>query len=133
VSADTFGARGTLAVGGQDYEIFRLGALQDTYDVARLPYTQRILLENLLRHEDGANITADDITALANWDPNAEPDREISFTPAAGGGTQVEVVHRFFNRHGAGGDAMRTAVGAPDGWTGILQLFAARADQKVAS
>ena len=58
---------------------------------------------------------------------------EISFTPAAGGGTQVEVVHRFFNRHGAGGDAMRAAVGAPDGWTGLLQLFAARADQKVAS
>ena len=58
---------------------------------------------------------------------------EVSFTPAAGGGTQVEVVHRFFNRHGAGGDAMRAAVGAPDGWTGILQLFAARADQAVAS
>ncbi len=46
------------------------------------PYTLKILLENLLRHEDGANITADDITALANWDPHAEPDREISFTPA---------------------------------------------------
>jgi uncharacterized protein YndB with AHSA1/START domain len=53
---------------------------------------------------------------------------EISFTPTPSGGTQVDLVHRFFNRHGAGADAMRTAVGAPNGWTGLLQLFAGRAD-----
>ena len=58
---------------------------------------------------------------------------EVSFTPAVGGGTQVDLVHRFFNRHGSGGDTMRAGVGAPNGWTGILQLFAERADQAVAS
>ena len=53
---------------------------------------------------------------------------EVSFTPVDGGGTRVDLVHRFFSRHGAGGASMRAAVGAPNGWTGILELFAQRAD-----
>jgi aconitase A len=77
---DTFGARRSIRVGGVDYRIHGLDAVGG--GVADLPYTLKILLENLLRHEDGANITADDIRALANWDPKAEPDREIAFTPA---------------------------------------------------
>ena len=78
-SENTFGARDTLAVGEQSYEIFRIGAVEGS---ERLPYSLKVLLENLLRTEDGANITADHINALGNWDPNAEPDTEIQFTPA---------------------------------------------------
>jgi len=78
---DTFGARSTLTVGGNDYEIFRLDAVSDGH-VAKLPYSLKILLENLLRHEDGRDVTRDDILALANWDPRAEPSTEISFTPS---------------------------------------------------
>jgi len=77
---DSFGARKTLAVRSIDYQIYRLDAVKGAVDT--LPYTLKILLENLLRFEDGANITEADITALANWNPTAEPDREISFTPA---------------------------------------------------
>ncbi|HEX6999277.1 MAG TPA: aconitate hydratase AcnA [Gammaproteobacteria bacterium] len=77
---DSFGARQSLAVGGARYRIHKLDALGPR--VEQLPYTLKILLENLLRHEDGENITADDIEALVNWDPAAEPEREISFTPA---------------------------------------------------
>jgi len=77
---DSFGARKALAVRSASFEIYRLDAVKGAVDT--LPYTLKILLENLLRFEDGANITAADITALANWDPKAEPDREISFTPA---------------------------------------------------
>jgi aconitate hydratase len=79
VSVNSFGAQSTLTVGEQSFEIFRLDALEgaDT-----LPYSLKILLENLLRTEDGANITADDIRALAGWDANSEPHREIQFTPA---------------------------------------------------
>jgi aconitate hydratase len=77
-SMDSFGARGTLEVGGQTYEVFRLGSV-DGSDA--LPYSLKILLENLLRTEDGANITADHIRALAGWRPEAEPDTEIQFTP----------------------------------------------------
>ena len=77
---DSFGARKTLGVRSIDYQIYRLDAVKGAVDT--LPYTLKILLENLLRFEDGENITAADITALANWDPAAEPDREISFTPA---------------------------------------------------
>jgi aconitate hydratase len=76
---DSFGARGTLSVGGVDHEIYRLSAV-DGAD--RLPFSLKVLLENLLRTEDGANVTADHIRALANWDPNADPDTEIQFTPA---------------------------------------------------
>jgi len=78
---DTFGARSTLAVDGKDFEIFRLDAVKEGH-VAKLPYSLKILLENLLRHEDGRDVTRDDIIALANWDPKADPSTEISFTPS---------------------------------------------------
>jgi len=78
-SRDSFGASGTLSVGEDSYEIYRLAAV-DGAD--KLPYSLKVLLENLLRTEDGANITADHIRALAAWDPQAEPDQEIQFTPA---------------------------------------------------
>jgi aconitate hydratase len=82
-SQDSFGAKGTLDVDGKSYEIFRLDAVAgEGLDVASLPYSLKVLLENLLRTEDGADITADDIRALAGWDQNAEPDKEIQFTPA---------------------------------------------------
>jgi aconitate hydratase len=77
---DSFGARKPLKVGDKTYQIYRLDAVKGAVDT--LPYTLKILLENLLRHEDGLNITPEDINALANWDPHAEPDREIAFTPA---------------------------------------------------
>jgi aconitate hydratase len=77
-SVNTFGARGALQTGDESHEIFRLSAV-DGADA--LPYSLKILLENLLRTEDGANITADHIRALAGWDPAAEPDTEIQFTP----------------------------------------------------
>jgi aconitate hydratase len=79
VSADSFGARGTLSVGDGSFEIHRLAAVDGA---ERLPFSLKILLENLLRTEDGADITADDVRALAGWDPAAEPDREIRFSPA---------------------------------------------------
>ncbi|WP_219507827.1 aconitate hydratase AcnA [Nonomuraea ceibae] len=79
VSANSFGSRDTLRVGDASYEIFRLDAVEGA---ARLPYSLKILLENLLRTEDGANITADHIRALGSWDPNAAPSVEIQFTPA---------------------------------------------------
>jgi aconitate hydratase len=79
---DSFGARATLRVGGRELELFRLDSLQARYDVFRLPYTLRILLENALRREDGATVTTDDVEAIAGWDATAEPSREISFTPA---------------------------------------------------
>ncbi|MCA5893922.1 aconitate hydratase AcnA [Isoptericola sp. NEAU-Y5] len=78
-SVDTFGSKGTLEVGGKSYEIFRLAAVEG---VERLPYSLKILAENLLRTEDGANITADHVRAIASWDPDAQPDTEIQFTPA---------------------------------------------------
>ena len=78
-SLDTFGAKHQLRVGDADHEIFRIGAVEGT---DRLPYSLKILLENLLRTEDGANITAEHIRALAAWDPDAEPSVEIQFTPA---------------------------------------------------
>ncbi|WP_433224421.1 aconitate hydratase [Microtetraspora malaysiensis] len=79
VSENSFGSRDTLRVGDASYEIYRLDAVEGS---ARLPYSLKTLLENLLRTEDGANITADHIRALANWDPNATPSVEIQFTPA---------------------------------------------------
>jgi aconitate hydratase len=79
---NSFDARGTITVGGRDYEIFRIEALQAKYDVARLPFSLRILLENLLRNEDGESVRAQDIEALASWDAGAEPSVEIAFTPA---------------------------------------------------
>jgi len=78
---DSFGARSTLAVGSDNFEIFRLDAVTEGH-VDRLPYSLKILLENLLRHEDGRDVTREDILALANWDPKTAPDTEISFTPS---------------------------------------------------
>jgi aconitate hydratase len=80
--ADSFNARSTLDVEGNGYEIFRLAALSPTFDLTHLPYSLKVLLENLLRHEDGVDITRDDIEALAGWDAKAEPSVEIAFTPA---------------------------------------------------
>jgi aconitate hydratase len=82
MSANSFGARASLSVGGRDYEIYRLDALQSKYDVARLPFSLKILLENLLRNEDGETIRAQDIEALATWNAKDEPSKEIAFTPA---------------------------------------------------
>ncbi len=80
---NSFGTRSTLRVGASEYEIFRLSALSEAgFDVQRLPYSLRILLENLLRTEDGVVVTAEDIRALAGWDPRALPAKEIAFTPA---------------------------------------------------
>ncbi|MEZ0066925.1 aconitate hydratase [Streptacidiphilus sp. MAP12-20] len=79
MSANSFDARSSLQVGDESYEIFKLDKVEGA---ARLPYSLKILLENLLRTEDGANITADHIRALGGWDPNAEPSEEIQFTPA---------------------------------------------------
>jgi aconitate hydratase len=78
-SLDSFGAKTRLAVGDTTYDIFQLDAVEGT---RRLPYSLRILLENLLRTEDGNNITADHIRALGGWDPTAEPSVEIQFTPS---------------------------------------------------
>ncbi|SDK62072.1 aconitate hydratase [Glycomyces sambucus] len=79
VSTDSFGARETLRVGEHDYDIFRIDKVEGHQ---RLPYSLKVLLENLLRNEDGADITADHIRALGSWDPNAKPSTEIQFTPA---------------------------------------------------
>ncbi|WP_183097635.1 aconitate hydratase [Nocardioides pelophilus] len=82
-SKDSFGAKSTLDVDGKAYEIFRLDAVTgEGLDQASLPFSLKVLLENLLRTEDGADITADDIKALAGWDADAQPDKEIQFTPA---------------------------------------------------
>ncbi|MEP7764132.1 aconitate hydratase AcnA [Sanguibacter sp. 25GB23B1] len=77
-SVDTFGSKGTLEVADASYEIYRLSAVPGA---ERLPFSLKILAENLLRTEDGANITADHVRAVAGWDPTAEPDTEIQFTP----------------------------------------------------
>jgi aconitate hydratase len=78
---NSFGAKNSLSVSGTSYEIFRLDALQ-RHDITRLPYSLKILLENLLRCEDGKTVTKGDIDALASWDPKAAPSREIAFRPA---------------------------------------------------
>jgi aconitate hydratase len=78
-NVDSFGSKGVLDVAGSEYEIFRLNSVEGAES---LPFSLKVLLENLLRTEDGANITADHVRALANWDPNAQPDTEIQFTPA---------------------------------------------------
>ncbi|PWC08046.1 aconitate hydratase AcnA [Mycetocola zhujimingii] len=78
-TVNSFGAKNTLTVGGTDYEIFRLDTVQG-YE--KLPFSLKVLLENLLRTEDGKNVTAEQIRTLGSWDPSAEPDTEIQFTPA---------------------------------------------------
>src|SRR3972149_4861310 len=80
---DSFGARTSRTVGGRAFGVFRLDALEKRRvgKVSRLPFSIKILLENLLRHEDGVTVTADDIRALANWSPSVPSDREIAFRP----------------------------------------------------
>jgi aconitate hydratase len=80
--SDSFGARSTLEVSGRKFEIFSLSALQKQFDVARLPYSLKVLLENALRLEDGESVDAADVEAIATWDANAEPAEEIPFQPA---------------------------------------------------
>jgi aconitate hydratase len=82
MSANSFDSKATLEVGGRSYEIYKIDALQSKYDVARLPFSLKILLENLLRNEDGDAIRAADIEALATWNAKDEPSKEIAFTPA---------------------------------------------------
>ena len=82
MSSDSFGAKDTLEVGGESYEIYRLDALQERFDVARLPYSLKVLLENVLRLEDGSSVTADDVETIAKWDAKADPSEEIPFQPA---------------------------------------------------
>jgi aconitate hydratase len=81
---DTFGTRRRMTVGGRPFEIFRLESLEKRGlgRISRLPFSIRILLENLLRHEDGSAVTAEDVVALANWSPAAPSGREIAFRPA---------------------------------------------------
>jgi aconitate hydratase len=82
LTPNSFDARARLSVGDRTYEIFRLDALQAKYDVARLPFSLKILLENLLRNEDGESIRAQDVETLARWNAAEAPSKEIAFTPA---------------------------------------------------
>jgi aconitate hydratase len=116
LSGDSFGARGTLG----DHEIFRLDALQQSYDVARLPYCLKILLENLLRTEDGENVTGDHVEAVAKWVATDEPSQEIAFTPArvlmqdfTGVPAIVDLASMRDAIDGLGGDAARINPLAP--------------------
>ncbi len=79
---DSFGARRRLAVGDDSYELYRLDAVGDRFDLGRLPYTVKVLLENLLRAEDGVRVAAEDVEALAAWSPDGPADRELAFSPA---------------------------------------------------
>jgi aconitate hydratase len=81
-TTNSFGARSTLDVGDRSYEVFRLDALQQRFDVARLPYSVKVLLENVLRLEDGVSVSAAAVEAIASWDAAAEPSVEIPFQPA---------------------------------------------------
>src|ERR1044072_6920768 len=80
--SDSFSAKATLDVSGREYEVFRLDALQEKFDVARLPYSMKVLLENALRLEDGDSVTSEDVETIASWDASAEPSEEIPFQPA---------------------------------------------------
>ena len=79
MSINSFDSRTTLTVGDQSFDIFSIDSVEGS---ARLPYSLKVLLENVLRTEDGANVTADHVRAIAGWDPNAGPDTEIQFSPA---------------------------------------------------
>ncbi len=80
--SNSFSARADLSVGDKTYEIYRLDALEADYKVSRLPYSMKVLLENLLRFEDNKTVSASDIKAIASWDPKAEPSQEIAYRPA---------------------------------------------------
>jgi aconitate hydratase len=82
MSQNSFGARDTLEVRGRSHEIYRIDALQQSFDVARLPFSLKVLLENLLRTEGNGSVQASDVEALARWDAAAQPSKEIAFTPA---------------------------------------------------
>ena len=82
MSENSFGARDTLRVGDRELEYYRLDALQSRYDVARLPFSLKILLENLLRTEGNGSVTKEDVEKIARWDAKAEPTEEIAFSPA---------------------------------------------------
>src|SRR4051794_8148059 len=82
MSKDSFGSKSSLEVAGRSYEVFRIADVAGLEDASRLPYSLKILLENLLRTEDGLNITADHVRAVVGWDPTAAPDTEIQFTPS---------------------------------------------------
>ena len=82
VVSDSFGAKSTLKVGDNEYAIHRIKDVEGLEGAATLPYSLKVLLENLVRTEDGENITAEHIKAIADWDENAEPSVEIQFTPA---------------------------------------------------
>jgi aconitate hydratase len=79
---DSFSTSSRLAVNGQDFRYYSLEKLAEQYDISRLPFSLKILLENLLRHEDGVDVTRSDIEALCRWDPAAQPETEIAFTPS---------------------------------------------------
>src|SRR5947208_1297372 len=83
ITANSFGSRSTLKVGKREFEIHRLSALEKAgMRPSRLPFSLRVLLENLLRNEDGKSVKEGDIRTLAAWDPKAEPTKEIAFMPA---------------------------------------------------
>ncbi|MFN2626391.1 MAG: aconitase family protein, partial [Mycobacteriales bacterium] len=82
MSDNSFGARSSLSVGDHSYEIFRLDALTGRHDVSRLPFSLKVLLENLLRNEDGVGVPAADVEALAGWQAGEPAASEIAFTPA---------------------------------------------------
>jgi aconitate hydratase len=82
MTRNSFGAKDKLEAAGSSYEIFRLDALQQRFDVARLPFSLKVLLENLLRTEGNGSVDAADVEALASWDAKAQPSKEIAFTPA---------------------------------------------------
>ncbi len=107
---NSFDARTTLKSGDSEYTVYRLDRAADQRQLERLPFSLKVLLENLLRHEDGENVTADDIRALLDWQPKAKPDTEIAFTPA-------RVILQDFTGVPAVVDlaAMRDAVGALGG------------------
>src|ERR1700690_2425618 len=83
MSANSFGARATFKVGNKEYELYRIDALdKQGISTSHLPFSLRILLENLLRTEDGRNVTPQEIRALAVWNKNNKPEKEIAFTPS---------------------------------------------------
>src|SRR5690348_11994778 len=83
MSVNSFGSRSSLKVGGKEYEIYRLDALdRQGISTKHLPFSMRILLENLLRTEDGRNVRKEDIRELAAWNKNTKPEKEIAFTPS---------------------------------------------------